>query len=165
MFYLLLFSLYMHWFFNVQAVKFICRSNLKHSFASLGLKVLMPTRVGGTRWVGHLLRALKNFIASYPALRQHLEQVSLLLYLHFITWITIWLYKNFNCNCIWKLSGSQSNRANHQQHGRESQRTAKADEAKRCHYVRPSDGRCSVSAFSTFTDISRKELFSSRYSY
>jgi hypothetical protein len=36
---------------------------LKGSFKSLEEKVHLPTRIGGTRWVGHLLGALeKEFI-------------------------------------------------------------------------------------------------------
>ena len=51
------------------------RSMLKRSFDALGKKVYLPTRVGGTRWVGHLLRALSNFQNGYPAILQHLQQV------------------------------------------------------------------------------------------
>ncbi|VDI54723.1 Hypothetical predicted protein [Mytilus galloprovincialis] len=51
------------------------RSNLKDSFKSLGMKVVLPTRIGGTRWVGHLLRALINFMSGYQAIKKHLEQV------------------------------------------------------------------------------------------
>ena len=50
-------------------------SMLKRSFAALGNKVYLPTRVGGTRWVGHLLRALTNFQNGYPSILQHLQQV------------------------------------------------------------------------------------------
>ncbi|XP_051810175.1 uncharacterized protein LOC127535663 [Acanthochromis polyacanthus] len=39
------------------------------------MKPLMPTRVGGTRWVGHHLRALQNLMMGYEAIKQHLEQV------------------------------------------------------------------------------------------
>lgn len=51
------------------------RSMLKRSFGALGKKVYLPTRVGGTRWVGHLFRALINFHNGYPAILQHLLQV------------------------------------------------------------------------------------------
>ncbi|XP_051803965.1 zinc finger protein 862-like isoform X3 [Acanthochromis polyacanthus] len=51
------------------------RANLKASYVSLGMKPLMPTRVGGTRWVGHHLRALQNLMTGYEAIKQHLEQV------------------------------------------------------------------------------------------
>ncbi|CAC5374675.1 unnamed protein product [Mytilus coruscus] len=52
-----------------------CRANLKGSFRTLNKKVLLPTRIGGTRWVGHLLRALDNFLTGYEAVKQHLEQI------------------------------------------------------------------------------------------
>ena len=48
---------------------------MKSSFKTLNKPVHLPTRIGGTRWVGHLLRALENFMSSYDAIRQHLEQV------------------------------------------------------------------------------------------
>lgn len=47
------------------------RSMLKRSFATLGNK----QEVGGTRWLGHLLRALTNFQNRYPSILQHLQQV------------------------------------------------------------------------------------------
>ena len=37
---------------------------------------VMPLRIGGTRWVSHLLRAIENLWKSYQAVVQHLEQVS-----------------------------------------------------------------------------------------
>ena len=49
-------------------------SNMKNS-KILGIKPKMPTRVGGTRWIGHILLALTNFFHSYKAIVQHLEQV------------------------------------------------------------------------------------------
>jgi hypothetical protein len=51
------------------------RSNLKSSFESIGLKVLLPTRVGGTRWLPHTKMALKHLIHGHAAIVQHLEQV------------------------------------------------------------------------------------------
>ena len=38
------------------------RANLKQSYQSLDKAPLMPTRVGGTRWVGHVLKALDHFL-------------------------------------------------------------------------------------------------------
>ncbi len=38
-------------------------------------KVLFPTRVSGTRWVGHINRALDNIIKSYQYIILHLEQL------------------------------------------------------------------------------------------
>ena len=37
---------------------------------------LLPTRVGGTRWVGHTLRAITNLTTSYSYIVQHLGQVN-----------------------------------------------------------------------------------------
>lgn len=51
------------------------RANLVNSFQALGHTPLVPTRIGGTRWVGHLLRALDHFLRGYQGLVQHLEQV------------------------------------------------------------------------------------------
>lgn len=51
------------------------RATLKKSFSVLGMKPLMPTRVGGTRWVSHLLRALDHFLKGYKGIVLHLEQV------------------------------------------------------------------------------------------
>ena len=44
------------------------RRNLKNAFNCLHLKVLIPTRAGGTRWIGHTLKALTNFLSGYPAI-------------------------------------------------------------------------------------------------
>lgn len=51
------------------------RANLVNSFQALGHTPLVPTRIGGTRWVGHLLHALDHFLRGYQGLVQHLEQV------------------------------------------------------------------------------------------
>ena len=40
------------------------------------MKKLIPTRAGGTRWVGHTLHALGNLLSGYPVLQLHLEQLS-----------------------------------------------------------------------------------------
>ena len=52
------------------------RTNLKNAFRCLGMKILLPTRAGGTRWVGHTLTALGNFLIGYKAIRLHLEQLA-----------------------------------------------------------------------------------------
>ena len=52
------------------------RANLKNAFKCLGEKILLPTRAGGSRWVGHTLLALSNFLSGYPAIRLHLEQLA-----------------------------------------------------------------------------------------
>ena len=48
---------------------------MKAAFKCLDVKVLIPTRVGGTRWVGHVVRALDNFVNGYKGIRLHLEQL------------------------------------------------------------------------------------------
>jgi hypothetical protein len=53
------------------------RANLRNSFKTLGMPCLVPTRVGGTRWVSHIQRALDHFLRGYKAIVQHLHQVGL----------------------------------------------------------------------------------------
>ena len=52
------------------------RTNLKNAFRCLSINIKLPTRAGGTRWVGHILRALEHFLDGYPAFRLHLEQLA-----------------------------------------------------------------------------------------
>ena len=54
------------------------RSMLKRAFRSLESedKMVLPTRVGGVRWVGHTVRAVSNFLKGYNAIRTHIEQIS-----------------------------------------------------------------------------------------
>ena len=52
------------------------RAMLKLSYDSLGEKNLIPTRVGGTRWLPHLKRAFHQLWTGYKAIVQHLGQVS-----------------------------------------------------------------------------------------
>ena len=47
--------------------------SLKQSFLSLKQSSLMPARVGGTRWAGHMVLAIENFVKGYPAIRAQLE--------------------------------------------------------------------------------------------
>ena len=51
------------------------RANLKASYQSLQKSPLMPTRVGGTRYVSHILKALDHFVRGYAPIVQHLEQI------------------------------------------------------------------------------------------
>ena len=44
------------------------RQCLRTAFATLQMKCIVPTRVGGTRWVGHLFRAIDAFFKGYPAI-------------------------------------------------------------------------------------------------
>ena len=50
-------------------------ANLKASYESLQTPPLMPTSVGGTRWVPHILKALDHFLRGYAAVVQHLERI------------------------------------------------------------------------------------------
>ncbi|KAG1649403.1 Zinc finger protein 862 [Nymphon striatum] len=49
------------------------RENLRNAFSSLKMKNIMPTRVGGTRWVGHVLLAVDCFLKGYKAIRTQME--------------------------------------------------------------------------------------------
>ena len=51
----------------------LVRSWKAHKTGSESL--LVPSRVGGTRWVGHLVRALTNLTGSYRYVVAHLQQV------------------------------------------------------------------------------------------
>ena len=53
------------------------RAELKEACKSLGIKQLVPTRVGGTRWLPHLNTALGNFWELYDAIKLQLENCSL----------------------------------------------------------------------------------------
>ena len=52
------------------------KKGLKISFKSLDRNRVLPTRVGGTRWLPHLARAISNFEKGYKAIRNHLETAS-----------------------------------------------------------------------------------------
>ena len=41
------------------------RTNLKNAFRCLSIKRKLPTRAGGTRWVGHILRALPGWVSCF----------------------------------------------------------------------------------------------------
>lgn len=51
------------------------RSNLKAAFDTLSLPCALPPRVGGTRWLPHLLKALQALVKGYPAYVLHLTQM------------------------------------------------------------------------------------------
>lgn len=52
------------------------RANLKQGCKEVGMTALMPTRIGGTRWVSHILQALDKVLRGYRGLMHHLDQVS-----------------------------------------------------------------------------------------
>lgn len=55
------------------------RSNLKTAFHAMNMSrdICYPTRIGGTRGLGHTLLALEKLWRAYPALVMHLGQVKL----------------------------------------------------------------------------------------
>ena len=55
------------------------RSMLKRSFAASDTNELIPTRIGGTRWVPHIQRAIDHVIQGYGPLVQHLLEVTAVL--------------------------------------------------------------------------------------
>lgn len=60
---------------------FYHNSTLNRGLLQLTAKVLeisryIPTRVNGTRWVAHTENGLKNLFSGYPAIVQHLLEVS-----------------------------------------------------------------------------------------
>lgn len=52
------------------------RSQLKQVFHRLNKSARMPTRIGGTRWLPHILLALDNLFFSYDVIIAHLEETS-----------------------------------------------------------------------------------------
>ncbi|XP_033747138.1 zinc finger protein 862-like [Pecten maximus] len=51
------------------------RANLRASFESLGKASRVPTRMGGTRWLPHTKRALKQMLEGMDGIVLHLEQM------------------------------------------------------------------------------------------
>ena len=51
------------------------RANFNNSFKALGKKPLVPARACGTRWVGHMQKAVDNFLKGHKATVQHLQQI------------------------------------------------------------------------------------------
>lgn len=43
---------------------------------ALEMKSIVPPRVGGTRWVGHMRRAISCCLSSYPAIVDQLSDAS-----------------------------------------------------------------------------------------
>lgn len=52
------------------------KKSLVRSFESLEMKPILPTRIGGTRWLPHVERALKVFFKGYRAFCYHLQNSS-----------------------------------------------------------------------------------------
>jgi hypothetical protein len=49
---------------------------LLRSFESLGMRRILPLRIGGTRWLPHMERAPYAFFKGYKAIRFRLESAS-----------------------------------------------------------------------------------------
>jgi hypothetical protein len=52
------------------------KNGLKRTFQIFEMNQVLPTRVGGTRWLPHLHKAMNIFFKSYKVLRHHLENAS-----------------------------------------------------------------------------------------
>lgn len=52
------------------------RANLRESCKAAGMKPMIPTRVGGTRWVQHSKIALEHVLLGYGPIMEHLTQVT-----------------------------------------------------------------------------------------
>ena len=52
------------------------RQNLNRSFEALSQKPVIPTRVGGTRWLAHMTHAIESFLQGYQAIANHLADVT-----------------------------------------------------------------------------------------
>ena len=52
------------------------KNGYKEACVASGLKVLLPKRAGGTRWITHVLAAINVILKNYVAFRRHLETAS-----------------------------------------------------------------------------------------
>lgn len=52
------------------------KKSLKRSFKALNMNQILPTRVGGIRWLPHTQRAIHSFEKGYRAIRLQLETAS-----------------------------------------------------------------------------------------
>ena len=66
----LLLDLYL--FYHASTVR---RATLANTFDALSMRHSIPTRVGGSRWLGHTLRALTTLWKGYRGVVTHLQQV------------------------------------------------------------------------------------------
>ena len=58
---------------------YLQRANFKAAYTALDISIVMPTRIGGTRWLGHTEIALRKVLQGYEAFVLQLEQVILFL--------------------------------------------------------------------------------------
>lgn len=66
------------YFYHNSALNMAMLRNPYKALKQGGVKLLIPTRTDGTRWVGHQLLAVKNVLTSYKFIVDHMEQVTLL---------------------------------------------------------------------------------------
>lgn len=59
------------YYFNKKSPK--QKQELKNTFQILDMKCVIPTRVGGTRWVPHTMKSINIFQRSYNAVMTHLK--------------------------------------------------------------------------------------------
>jgi hypothetical protein len=52
------------------------KKHLETTFEILNMRHVFPTRVGGTRWVPHTIKAIDSFFRSYQAIVTHLDNAS-----------------------------------------------------------------------------------------
>ncbi|XP_052282229.1 E3 SUMO-protein ligase KIAA1586-like [Dreissena polymorpha] len=52
------------------------KKGLLRTFEALGERQLLPTRIGGTRWLPHYMKAITIFLKTYKVVRYHLENSS-----------------------------------------------------------------------------------------
>lgn len=52
------------------------KKSLKRSFKALKMNQILPSRVGGTRWLPHVERAISAFVKGYKPIKMQLETAS-----------------------------------------------------------------------------------------
>ena len=52
------------------------RKQLRHCFIALGMKPQVPSRIGGTQWMAHMIRSINKTLASFQGLTTHLATAS-----------------------------------------------------------------------------------------
>lgn len=65
-------------FYHNSALKRAVLQKIYEATKSQDEKLLIPTRVGGTRWIGHKVTAITHVITSYKFIVTHMEQVCIL---------------------------------------------------------------------------------------
>lgn len=68
----------LYYFYHNSALNRAVLQKTYEATKSLDENLLIPTRVGGTRWIGHQVTAITYVITSYKFIVTHMEQVSTL---------------------------------------------------------------------------------------